>query len=297
MTLPVRKAHDLVFEGRAIARTDAFNRPVIQRRSRNVRPDCGMRVVGGVEQPAGYRVSYSGGHERERRRLRISVFHVEHPTRDPGVEIDRRLRQPWRSSGLEPPNPEPQVSELLTQMKRRWFTGSSGRPGDVAHVDDAVQERARGDHDGAGANHFAAQQLHAGYTTSFDHQPRDVSFEDREAWRSCQPFADPGAVALLVGLRARCPHRRAAAPVQHLELDAGGVDGLAHQTAESIDLPDQLALGGAAHGWIARHRGDGVGGEGTQGDAAALLHGRPCGFAARMPATDHNHICFHYLFL
>ena len=63
----------------------------------------------------------------------------------------------------------------------------------------------------------------------------------------------PGAVAALVRLRARRPHRRTAAPVQQLELDAGGVDRASHQPAERVDLADQMALRRAADRRVARH--------------------------------------------
>ena len=68
----------------------------------------------------------------------------------------------------------------------------------------------------------------------------------------------PRAVAPLVGLRARRPHRRTAAAVEQLELDAGRVDRAAHQSAERVDLADQMTLRRAADRRIARHVRDGV---------------------------------------
>ena len=64
---------------------------------------------------------------------------------------------------------------------------------------------------------------------------------------------DPFAVKRLVRLGARRPHRRSAAAVEQLELNSGRVDAAAHQSAERIDLPDQMTLRRAADGRIARH--------------------------------------------
>ena len=63
----------------------------------------------------------------------------------------------------------------------------------------------------------------------------------------------PCAVEPLVGLRPRRPHRRAAAAVEQLELDAGRVDRPPHQPAERVDLAHEMALRRAANRRIAGH--------------------------------------------
>ena len=50
------------------------------------------------------------------------------------------------------------------------------------------------------------------------------------------------AIELAIGLRARAAHGRALAQVEHAELDAGAVDGAAHDAVERIDLAHQVAL-------------------------------------------------------
>ena len=77
---------------------------------------------------------------------------------------------------------------------------------------------------------------------------------------------DPRGVLLLVGLRARRPDRRAAAAIEQLELNAGGVDGATHQPAQRINLTNQMTLGGAANRWVTRHVRDGVSRQRAQPD-------------------------------
>ena len=50
-------------------------------------------------------------------------------------------------------------------------------------------------------------------------------------------------------------HRRALAAVQHADLQAGLVRVHAHLSAQRVDFADDLPLGYASHGGIARHVG------------------------------------------
>ena len=94
------------------------------------------------------------------------------------------------------------------------------------------------------------------------------------------------AVAPLVRLRPRRPHGRAAAAVQQLELDAGRVDGLAHQAAERIDFAHQVTLGRAADRRIAGHVPDGAVRQRADRDRAAKPRRGPRGLDARVTGAD-----------
>ena len=98
------------------------------------------------------------------------------------------------------------------------------------------------------------------------------------------------AVTPLVRLRARRPHRRAAASVEQFELDAGRVDGAAHQAAQRVYFTDQMALGGSADGRVARHVGHGFARQRAQTDAAAQPRRRPRRLDAGMPGADDDDI-------
>ena len=65
--------------------------------------------------------------------------------------------------------------------------------------------------------------------------------------------ANASLVQLPVGLGAGGPHRGSLAGVQRAKLNSSLVGGDRHRTAESIDLPDEVALADAADGRIAAH--------------------------------------------
>ena len=97
-------------------------------------------------------------------------------------------------------------------------------------------------------------------------------------------------VELAVGLGSRAVHGRAARTIENAKLDAGDVDGLAHQAVQGVNLADQLALAYAAYRWVARHDADGV--DFVRDEERSGAH--PCrggtGLAARMPTTDYDDI-------
>ena len=70
-----------------------------------------------------------------------------------------------------------------------------------------------------------------------------------------QHLAHLEAVGLLVALRARRPHGRAAGGVEQAELDADRVGDLAHDAAERIHFADQVPLGNSPDRGIAGHLG------------------------------------------
>ena len=101
------------------------------------------------------------------------------------------------------------------------------------------------------------------------------------------------AVDLLVRLRPRRPDRRAATAVQQLELDAGRVDGLAHQAAEGVDLANQMSLCRAADGRITGHMPNSVRRQRAQRDPAAQAHRGMRGLAAGVARADDDDVRSH----
>ena len=103
-------------------------------------------------------------------------------------------------------------------------------------------------------------------------------------------FAHLYAIELLVALRPRTPHGRAARGIEQAELDAYGIGHLAHDAAKSVHLAHQVALGHAADGRVAAHLRNQVH---VHGDECGLEpharrgHGR---LAAGMTRAHHNHI-------
>ena len=97
-------------------------------------------------------------------------------------------------------------------------------------------------------------------------------------------------IELAIGLRARPPHRRALAPVEHAKLDAGGIRDAAHQPVERVDLPDQMALAEPTDRRIARHRPDGRETMGYQRRPRTDPRRGGRGFAAGVATADHDDV-------
>ena len=98
------------------------------------------------------------------------------------------------------------------------------------------------------------------------------------------------AIKLAIGLGAGALHRGSFAPVQHAELDAGGVGHPAHQAVERVDLADQMALAKPANGRIAGHFADRGEAMGNQRRARAMRRRSGSSLAAGMAAADHDHV-------
>src|SRR5437879_6064111 len=75
---------------------------------------------------------------------------------------------------------------------------------------------------------------------------------------------EPELVGFLVALGPRSPNSRALFRVEHPELEAGHVSGLAHLPSQGIDLACEMALGQPAYRWVAGHLTDSVGVGGQQ---------------------------------
>src|SRR5205823_9057618 len=78
--------------------------------------------------------------------------------------------------------------------------------------------------------------------------------------------------------------------VQHLELDAGTIGGLPHQAAEGVDLFDEVPLGEAADGRVARHPADGVAEHRDHGRAGAAASANARRLSPGVAAADDNDV-------
>jgi hypothetical protein len=97
-------------------------------------------------------------------------------------------------------------------------------------------------------------------------------------------------VGLFVGLRAGAVHRRTFAPVEHSELDRGGIDGAPHFAAERIDLANDLPLGNSPDGRVAAHGADRVARH--RQERGFCSHPRGCErrFDPRVTGADNNDV-------
>ncbi len=160
----------------------------------------------------------------------------------------------------------------------------------VADVNQAIQERARGNDESAAGNAGAVFELETGDSPGFASDPSGTAEDPGEVRLGGQRLTDPPPVGALVCLGSRGPDSGAAAPVEQFELNSRGVNRAPHQSAKGVDFADQMTLGGPANGRIAGHERHGLGRKSHQTDAAAHPRGSPRGFAAGMSGANHNDV-------
>ena len=112
---------------------------------------------------------------------------------------------------------------------------------------------------------------------------------DKTRLRFDQPL-DFLLIGLFVGLGPGAVHGRALAAIEQPELNAGGIDGPAHQAAQGVDFADDLPLGHAADGRIAAHLADGIEIRGQQRRAGSQARRGRGRFRAGMAGADHHHV-------
>jgi len=98
------------------------------------------------------------------------------------------------------------------------------------------------------------------------------------------------AVELAIGLGARALHGGALAPIEHPELNPGGVGGARHQPVEGVDFAHQMALAEPADRGVARHRADRFALLRHQRRACAEARRRRGRFAAGVTATNDDDV-------
>lgn len=105
-------------------------------------------------------------------------------------------------------------------------------------------------------------------------------------------FAPGGGKEHTVVLGPRAPHGGAFGAVEHAKLDHAFVASDPGVPPHSVDFPDDLAFGDAAHGRVATHLGDRLQVHGDEKDFGAEVCGSRGCFAAGMSGTYHYYVVF-----
>jgi hypothetical protein len=105
-----------------------------------------------------------------------------------------------------------------------------------------------------------------------------------------QHLAHPHAIELLVALRPRTPHRRAARAVQQPELNAHRIGHLAHHAAQRVHFAHQVPLGHAANRRIAAHLRNQVEVHGDQRRLHSHARRRHRRLAPGVPSAHHHYV-------
>ena len=218
------------------------------------------------------------------RRLVAGLRLQRAPADRPAVEARRR-------AGLQPAEAKAEAHERFAQAEGRTLADPAGGDLGLADVDDAAQEGAGGDDDRARldnatlAGHDAVDPA-----APVEGQILDGGGQKRQIVLDGEQLLHRLAVELAVGLRPGTPDCRTFAGVEHPELDAGPVDDPGHEPVQGVDLADQLALGQAADGRVARHLADGGEVVGDEQRAGAEARRRRRSLAAGVAAADNDHV-------
>jgi hypothetical protein len=123
-----------------------------------------------------------------------------------------------------------------------------------------------------------------------DAELRDLALPEREVVAAFESHPHLGAVARLVGLRARRAHGGTLARVQAAVLDAGEIDDARHLATERIELLHEVPLRDTADRRIARHLRDHLERAGQHEHARAHPRRGECGLAPGVARTDDDHV-------
>src|SRR5207302_2269247 len=97
-------------------------------------------------------------------------------------------------------------------------------------------------------------------------------------------------VEIAIALRARSLHGWTFGTIEQLELNAGAVGRLPHQSAERVDFFDEVAFGETADGGIARHSSDGLALHRHQRNRRSATRANARSFGAGMATADDDHV-------
>jgi hypothetical protein len=161
--------------------------------------------------------------------------------------------KPRRRTRLEPADLEADAPQRRRELTRRRLAMTARRPAFGAHVNQPVEERARGDHHRAARMAIPIRHGQPGDASVIHQDGSGFPDNPRDQRIRVQRGGNPIAVLPFVGLCARRPDRRTAAAIQELELNTCGINGAAHQAAQRVDLPHEMTLRRPTDGWIAGH--------------------------------------------
>ena len=255
----IREPHHLILYGGAVTGTRSLDHTGIQRRPVKILPDDLMRPLIRISQPAGhlrnlhtFRIRGEG--EGNHPFIAELLLHL--------AEINGPLIDAGRRSCLKPKHLHSQVFQGIRQMigglQSVWSRVAAHITVDAAgsQVGPCTQDHSLGLIDRAGycpdaSDNFSVPIL-------LGQNLRHLGLNNGEMIGIFQHSSHAPAVLRLICLGPERMHRRSLRDIQHLRLNKGLVDILSHLSAQGVDLPDQMALGGSSNIGIAGHQRDAV---------------------------------------
>ena len=170
--------------------------------------------------------------------------------------IDCAAIEARRRSGLQAAHAQTKSIEAIAEPNGRRLANAARLDAGLAHMDHALQERARGDDDGPAADFVPACGDHARYCAILDDEVLDRLLDHLKVRLREDRLLHMTAIELAVRLRARPLDSRTLGAVEHAELNTRPVDHAPHQPIERIDLADEMPFAEAANRRIAGHLAD-----------------------------------------
>ena len=255
MLFLVGEGAQLVLDRGAVTRSDAVDRAVEERRPVEACTQRGVHFGRSVDQKTGTLMfnwlCISG--KRKLRRIFVAVLRLQ------CLEVDRAGVESCGGTGLHAPRFESHRGERCSDARRSGIAGTSARRVRFAAVHHAVEEGAGREDHGARSELDAHARAHARHGGTLpcrvEEQFCGRILPDIEVLRIFQFVPPFGRKTAFVALRARAPHGRSLRAVEHPELECRAVGDTRRAAAQRVDFADDLPLGYASHGGVARHVG------------------------------------------
>ena len=174
------------------------------------------------------------------------------------VKIHRPGVDPGRRPGLEAPQGQSQSEQALRQAVRRVQPVRAGGLHAVPHDGPAGEVRPRGQDHGPHPADRPGGEDYFGDVPVLHPDVHHLPLADVKVLLPLQGALHVLLIAAAVRLGPEAPDGGALAPVQKAVLDAAGIRRPAHLAPQGVQLPDQVALAGAADGGVAGHVAHGV---------------------------------------
>ena len=173
-------------------------------------------------------------------------------------KIDTAAVDPGWGAGFEPAQGQAQLLQVIGQTDGGMHAVRTGNFHTFAGDDGAVQKCAGGDDHGLCVINRTQTSLNSGNRTVFCKNLNNLCLFQFQIFLLFQGVLHVFLVAAAVRLGPEGMDRGALAFVQHPILDAAVVRRQPHFAAQGIQLPDQMALAGAANGGVAGHITHGI---------------------------------------
>ena len=224
------------------------------------------------------------GFERKRDDFVLALLHRQ------TLEVDRAAVDARRRAGLEALKPQSQTAQRLGERLRRRHTVRAGLARILADNDAAAEEGARGD------DNRLDRVAHA--DSGHDRRNRavllldgnDLVLHEEQVFLPLERVLHIRSVFNSVGLRAQRMHGGTLSAVEHTVLNAGRIGRPRHLSTQCIDLSNEVSLGGAADGRIARHIAHSVQIDGKTRGFRTQTGTCERGLDARVTGSDHRYI-------